>query len=153
MGSVAGAVLAGFVLGFIHVFATTYVDGVVAKMLGVALMARHSPLHPAEGPARPGEDLTVFRLISIGGIALLLIGLILAPHVVGGIIYEILAIMSIHIVLAQGYRPGRGRRGLVVGRYVLMGCGAYRRRDDAKFAGWPFWLSIPFGAVPPEWSG
>lgn len=39
MGSVAGAVLAGFVLGGIHVFATTYIDGVVAKMLGVALMA------------------------------------------------------------------------------------------------------------------
>jgi branched-chain amino acid transport system permease protein len=39
MGSIAGAVLAGFLLGFIHVFATTLVDGVVAKMLGVALMA------------------------------------------------------------------------------------------------------------------
>lgn len=46
MGSIAGAVVAGFVLGIIHVFATTLVDGVVAKMLGVALMALILTIRP-----------------------------------------------------------------------------------------------------------
>lgn len=39
MESIAGAVLAAFILGFIHTFTTTLVDGVVATMAGVALMA------------------------------------------------------------------------------------------------------------------
>jgi branched-chain amino acid transport system permease protein len=39
MESIAGAVLAAFILGFIHTFVTTLVDGVVATMAGVALMA------------------------------------------------------------------------------------------------------------------
>ncbi len=39
MESIAGAVLAAFILGFIHTFVTTLFDGVVATMAGVALMA------------------------------------------------------------------------------------------------------------------
>ena len=39
MESIAGAVLASFILGFIHTFMTTLFDGVVATMVGVALMA------------------------------------------------------------------------------------------------------------------
>lgn len=39
MESIAGAVLAAFILGFIHTFVTTLIDGVVATMAGVALMA------------------------------------------------------------------------------------------------------------------
>lgn len=46
MGSVAGAVLAGFLLGFIHVFVTTLVDGVMAQMVGVGLMALILTLRP-----------------------------------------------------------------------------------------------------------
>lgn len=38
MASVQGAVLAAFILGFIHVFATTLADAVVADMAGVLLM-------------------------------------------------------------------------------------------------------------------
>lgn len=39
LGSIGGAVLAAFILGFIHTFVTTLVDGVTATMAGVALMA------------------------------------------------------------------------------------------------------------------
>ena len=39
MESIAGAVLAAFILGFVHTFATTLYDGVVAIMAGVVLMA------------------------------------------------------------------------------------------------------------------
>jgi branched-chain amino acid transport system permease protein len=39
MESIAGAVLASFILGFIHTVVTTFVDGVAAVMAGVALMA------------------------------------------------------------------------------------------------------------------
>ncbi len=39
MESIAGAVLAAFILGFIHTFMTTLFDGIVATMAGVALMA------------------------------------------------------------------------------------------------------------------
>lgn len=39
MESIAGAVLAAFILGFIHTFVTTLYDGIVATMAGVALMA------------------------------------------------------------------------------------------------------------------
>jgi branched-chain amino acid transport system permease protein len=39
MESIAGAVLAAFILGFIHTFMTTLYDGIVATMAGVALMA------------------------------------------------------------------------------------------------------------------
>lgn len=46
MGSIEGAVLAGFVLGFTHVFVTTLADGVLATMAGVALMALILVLRP-----------------------------------------------------------------------------------------------------------
>jgi branched-chain amino acid transport system permease protein len=39
MASIEGAVLAAFLLGFIHTFATTIFDAVVATMIGVAFMA------------------------------------------------------------------------------------------------------------------
>lgn len=39
MESIAGAVLASFILGFIHTFMTTLYDSIVAIMAGVALMA------------------------------------------------------------------------------------------------------------------
>lgn len=39
MESIAGTVLAAFILGFIHTFVTTLFDGVTATMAGVALMA------------------------------------------------------------------------------------------------------------------
>ncbi len=39
MESIGGAVLAAFILGFIHTFVTTLVDGVTATMAGVMLMA------------------------------------------------------------------------------------------------------------------
>ena len=38
MASVRGAVLAAFILGFIHVFVTTLADAVLADMAGVLLM-------------------------------------------------------------------------------------------------------------------
>ena len=39
MASIEGAVLAAFLLGFIHTFAATRFDSVVAIMVGVAFMA------------------------------------------------------------------------------------------------------------------
>ncbi len=39
MASIAGAILAAFLLGFIHTFTTTLFDAVVATMVGVAVMA------------------------------------------------------------------------------------------------------------------
>jgi branched-chain amino acid transport system permease protein len=39
MASIEGAVLAAFLLGFIHTFVTTLFDAVVAIMVGVAFMA------------------------------------------------------------------------------------------------------------------
>ena len=39
MESIAGAVLAAFILGFVHTFAITLYDGVAAIMAGVVLMA------------------------------------------------------------------------------------------------------------------
>lgn len=89
----------------------------------------------------------MLRVIALGGIVLLLLGLIVAPHVVGRYHLEILTIMIIHIVLAQGYRLVAVTGDWSLGHYVLMGCGAYGAAMFAKFAGWPFWLSIPFGAI------
>jgi branched-chain amino acid transport system permease protein len=40
MASIEGALLAAFLLGFIHTFVTTYYDAVVASMAGVLFMAR-----------------------------------------------------------------------------------------------------------------
>ena len=39
MASIEGAILAAFLLGFIHTFVTTVFDAVVATMVGVAFMA------------------------------------------------------------------------------------------------------------------
>jgi branched-chain amino acid transport system permease protein len=39
MASIEGAILAAFILGFIHTFITTLFDAVLATMVGVAFMA------------------------------------------------------------------------------------------------------------------
>jgi branched-chain amino acid transport system permease protein len=46
MASIEGAILAAVLLGFVHTFVTTLVDGVVATMVGVAFMAITLILRP-----------------------------------------------------------------------------------------------------------
>lgn len=89
----------------------------------------------------------MLRMFGYVGIAALIAGLILAPHVVGRYEVEILTVMLIHIILAQGYRLAAVTGDWSLGHYVLMGCGAYAAAMLSKMIGWPFWLSIPFGAL------
>lgn len=89
----------------------------------------------------------MLRALAYIGILALIVGLIVAPHVIGRYHLEVLTIMLIHIILAQGYRLVGITGDWSLGHYVLMGCGAYGAAMLAKHAGWPMFLSIPFGAL------
>lgn len=78
----------------------------------------------------------------IGVIALLAV----APEIVGRYEIEILTVLLIHIILAQGYRLVAITGDWSLGHLALMGAGAYAAGILAKSLGWPFWLTIPLGA-------
>jgi branched-subunit amino acid ABC-type transport system permease component len=46
MGSVGGVTLAAIIMGFVMAFVTTFVDGVTALMVSVAVMALVLPIRP-----------------------------------------------------------------------------------------------------------
>lgn len=87
------------------------------------------------------------RIIAYIGLAALLGFLVAAPDILGRYNLEILTVLLIHIVLAQGYRLVAVTGDWSLGHLALMGCGAYAAAMLAKFLGWPFWMTIPLGAL------
>jgi len=87
------------------------------------------------------------RMFGYIGVAAIIAFLIAAPEVLGRYNLEILTVLLIHIVLAQGYRLVAVTGDWSLGHLALMGCGAYAAAMLAKFLGWPFWMTIPLGAL------